>query len=182
MATRKPEKGTLSELLKEKPRRGRPPHAVSRQNVYVSLTSRQKALMGELGKRLPAGLSRADVPDLAVTVFAARFEALRRATAGRTREIPEGVTDLHSFYLLWDVQPPGHEEGEAHWTSLRLSPQQAIELGRLQGALNMRFGSNRSEVFALSLTLLEKYLNSDLPAGARGSLSELRDQITDFYL
>jgi hypothetical protein len=71
VATRKPEKGTLSELLKEKPRRGRPPHAVSRQNVYVALTERQKGLMSALGKRLPVGLSRADVPDLAILVIAA---------------------------------------------------------------------------------------------------------------
>jgi len=180
--TRKPEKGTLSELLKEKPRRGRPPHAVSRQNVYVALTERQKALMSALGKRLPAGLSRADVPDLAVSVIAARFEGLRRATAGRTREIPEGVTDLHSLYLLWDVRPPGHDEGEARWTSLRLSPQLAMELGRLQGALNMRFGSNRSEVFALSLALLERYVNNDMSGREDGSLSELRDEIANIYL
>ena len=33
----------------------------------------------------------------------------RTAVVGRTREIPEGVTDLESLYLLWDVELPRRE-------------------------------------------------------------------------
>ena len=32
---------------------------------------------------LPEGLSRADLPDLAISILSARFEALRRAVADR---------------------------------------------------------------------------------------------------
>lgn len=39
-ATQRP--STLAALLKEKPRRGRPSHNVSRQNVYVALAKSQK--------------------------------------------------------------------------------------------------------------------------------------------
>lgn len=179
--SKKPEKGTLSELLKDRPKRGRPPRTVSRQNVYVALTDAQKRLISELAERLPAGLSRADVPDLAVTVLGARFESMRRAVAGRRREIPEGVTDLNSLYLLWDVHPPAGES-EPRWTSVRLSPQEAVELGRIQGALNMRFGSTRSDVFALSLELLVSFLDQGMLSGKARSLSEVRDEIFRIYL
>lgn len=172
---------TLSALLREKPRRGRPRSAVSRQNVYVALSPEQKQLMTGMGKRLPAGFSRADVPDLAVTVMVARFEAMRRAVAGRTREIPEGITDLESLYVLWDLEPP-HSNGELKWTSIRLSPQQAIELGRMHGALNALFGSNRSEIFALSLAALKYCLEHDLPEKNYASLAELREDLNRIYL
>lgn len=172
---------TLSALLREKPKRGRPPRAVSRQNVYVALTAEQKQQMTGMGERLPAGFSRADVPDLAVTVMVARFEAMRRAVAGRTREIPEGITDLESLYVLWDLQAP-RLNGELKWTSIRLSPQQAIELGRMHGALNALFGSNRSDVFALSLVALDHCLEHDLPEKGYASLGELREDLNRIYL
>ena len=97
---------TLKDLLRDKPRRGRPRRMVARQNVYVALRPEQKQLMDALGERLPDGLGRPDVPDVAVSVLTARLEALRSAVAGRTREIPEGVTDLESLFLLWDLAPP----------------------------------------------------------------------------
>ena len=89
---------TLKDLLKDRPRRGRPRRQVARQNVYVALHDEQKAEMAVLTKLLPDGLARADLPDLAVSVLTARVEALRTAVVGRTREIPEGVTDLESLY------------------------------------------------------------------------------------
>ena len=78
---------TLKDLLRDKPKRGRPRRMVARQNVYVALRPEQKGLMAALAERLPAGLGRADVPDLAVSVLTARMEALRSAVAGRTREM-----------------------------------------------------------------------------------------------
>ncbi len=214
---------TLKDLLRDKPKRGRPRRMVARQNVYVALRPEQKALMAALAERLPAGLGRADVPDLAVSVLTARMEALRTAVAGRTREIPEGVTDLESLYLLWDVAPPPGDErrqtpddrrptaaerrtaadrrhvaDEASsaagidpsvgrppppaaptekWTSIRLSPQQVLELGRLHGTLNAAFGAGRSEVFGLALALLAQFLERQSLAGAEMGLSDVREMI-----
>ena len=205
---------TLKELLRDKPKRGRPRRMVARQNVYVALRPEQKGLMAVLAERLPAGLGRADVPDLAVSVLTARMEALRSAVAGRTREIPEGVTDLESLYLLWDVAPPeqwsvvsgqlsvssgqsgagssqrsagrkraaaaGAEAetgGGERWTSIRLSPQQVLELGRLHGTLNAAFGAGRSEVFGLALALLAQFLEQHPLDGAEMGLADVREMI-----
>jgi hypothetical protein len=171
---------TMAALLEDKPKRGRPAHSVSRQNVYVSLSLEQKEILQRLGDALPPSLNRADVPDLAVSVLSARLEALRQAVAGRNREIPEGVTDLESLYLLWDLPLPPRVQ-ERKWTSIRLSPQEVIELGRAHGTLNAAFGVNRSQTFTLALTLFAQFLEdhapkSDLP------LTHLRKKIFDIYL
>ena len=172
---------TLAALLKEKRRRGRPPREISRQNVYVELTEPQKDQLTALATALPEEFVRADVADLAVIVLATRLEGLRRAVAGRTREIPEGITDLESLYLLWDL--PLQDEGqEARWTSVRLSPQQAIDLGRAHGTLNVLFGATRSDVFGLAVALLQHLVENDLPEGEGASLLEMRDLISDIYL
>jgi len=167
---------TLKELLKDKPRRGRPRRQVARQNVYVALHPEQKTEMAALTKLLPDGLGRADLPDLAVSVLTARVEALRTAVVGRTREIPEGVTDLESLYLLWDLPLPDREPADK-WTSIRLSPQQALELGRAHGTLNAAFGAGRSEVFGLALALLAQFLERHPLAGAEMDLGEVREMI-----
>jgi len=169
---------TLAALLEEKPRRGRPRHSVSRQTVYVALRPDEKELMTALVGRLPQGLARADVPDLAITILTARLEALRRATAGRNREIPEGVTDMASLYLLWDLPLPPPQTGE-RWTSMRVSPQQVIELGRMHGMLNAAFGANRSETYGLALALLAAYAAEQNLAGKKSSLDELRRAIQE---
>ena len=171
---------TLAALLKEKPKRGRPRRDVSRQNVYVALTVAEKSHMRNLSKEMPKSITRADVPDLAVTILSARLEAMRRAVADRNREIPEGVTDFDSLYLLWDMPIPDSDE-ERKWTSIRLSPQEAIELGRVQGALNAAFGATRSDTFSLGLALLTQYLE-DHTLSADFSLSDVRNQIISIYL
>jgi hypothetical protein len=151
---------TLAALLREKPRRGRPRSKVSRQSVYVALSAEQKDRIGTLVDQLPATFSRADIPDTAIALLSSRFEGLRTAMADRDRELPEGVTDLQSLYYLWDIpipQPPNNTK----WTSIRLSPQQIVQFGRLQGTLNALFGANRSQVFALALDLLSFYLKGD---------------------
>ena len=79
--------------------------------------------MQRLAANYPKGLSRADIPDMAIRLLSSRLELLRRAVADRNREIPEGITDLDSLYLLWDLPLPT-ENGEPKWTSIRLSPQQ----------------------------------------------------------
>ena len=172
---------TLAALLKEKPKRGRPRRDVDRQNVYVALTRQQKETMKRLANQLAPHIVRADIPDLAITALAARMEALRRAVADRNREMPEGVTDLESLYLLWDLSiPPKYDEEK--WTSLRVSPQQAIELGRLQGTLNAIFGSNRSDTFTLGLILLEQVIE-DYELYKEGLvLEDLRRKINSIYL
>lgn len=167
---------TLKDLMRDKPRRGRPPRQVSRQNVYVALHDEQKALMDALVALLPKPLNRADLPDLAVSTLTARMEALRQAVSGRTREIPEGVTDLESLFLLWDLQSPRRDPAEK-WTSIRVSPQQALELGRVHGTLNAAFGANRSETFSLALALLAQFLERAGLAGQEMSLSEVREMI-----
>jgi len=172
---------TLAALLEEKPKRGRPPRQVKRQNVYVALTSAQKELMKALSQMLPAGLRRADVPDLAITILAARMEALRRAVSDRDREIPEGITDLESLYLLWDLPLP-HAEPEQKWTSLRASPQQVIEMGRVYGTLQAVFGSTRSQAFSLGLTLLERFLGEHSLADEALTLAGVRQKIHSNYL
>lgn len=172
--------GTLAALLEDKPKRGRPERAIKRQNVYVALSAEQKALMKGLADRLPEALGRADLPDLAVSVLAARLEALRRAVAGRNREIPEGVTDMASLFLLWDLALPPAEP-ERKWTSIRLSPQPAIELGRAHGTLNAVFGANRSQTFELALMLLAQFVD-DYALEAGLNLAQLREKILDIYL
>ena len=175
---------TLAALLEDKPKRGRPSRAVSRQTVYVALSQAQKDLLSELVAALPEGLSRADLPDLAITLLSARFEALRRAVADREREIPEGVTDLESLYLLWDLPLPVDEGSETKWTSIRVSPQQVIELGRVHGTLNAVFNANRSETFSLALVLVSQFLedNATNTLSASMSLAELRKHIRAIYL
>ncbi len=180
---KKRQASTLAALLEEKPKRGRPPRAVSRQNVYVALSQEQKKKMTELATQLPEGLSRADLPDLAISILSARFEALRQAVADREREMPEGITDLESLYLLWDL-PVQIKEDESKWTSIRVSPQQAIELGRIHGTLNAVFGANRSQTFSLGLVLLTHFMAdesiSDWPTSM--TLSGLRKKIHSIYL
>lgn len=171
-----PKVSTLAALLKEKPKRGRPPRMVARQNVYVALHDREKATMDRLVAYLPQGLGRADLPDLAVSALTARIEGLRLAVAGRTREIPEGVTDMDSLYLLWDLPLPPRDPPE-RWTSIRVSPQQVLELGRVHGTLNAAFGANRSQTFSLALSLLEQHLENHSYAGTALSLGEIREEI-----
>ena len=172
---------TMAALLKDKPKRGRPRRDVDRQNVYVALTKEQKLAMRRLADQLAPHIVRADIPDLAITVLTARMEALRRAVADRNREMPEGITDLESLYLLWDLPLPPQEQ-DAKWTSLRVSPQQAIELGRLQGTLNAIFGSNRSETFSLGLTLLAQVIE-DYQLFKEGlGLEDMRAKLTDLFL
>lgn len=171
---------TLAELLKDKPRRGRPPHSVSRQNVYVAISAGEKQEIKRLAKLLPENFSRADLPDLAVAILTARLEALHRAVADRNREIPEGVTDLESIYLLWDLSVP-EKSPERKWTSIRVSPQEVIELGRAHGTLNAAFGANRSETFSLALVLLANYLETRDFTDVK-TLAEARKRILGNYL
>jgi hypothetical protein len=168
---------TMAALLEEKPKRGRPRHTVSRQNVYVALSPEEKVLMKDLIQFLPETLKRADLADLAVTALNTQLEALRRAVAGRSREIPEGVTDLESLYLLWDLPLP-KETGEEKWTSIRVSPQQVIEFGRAHGALKAAFGASRSQTFSLALALLQQYLSVGSLQGTEMSLAEVRELMT----
>ncbi|MCI0393938.1 MAG: hypothetical protein L0332_15835 [Chloroflexi bacterium] len=172
---------TLAALLEEKARRGRPRRAVSRQNVYIALTGEQKAQMQQLARELPKGLNRADIPDLAVMLLATRMELLRRAVSDRDREIPEGITDLDSLYLLWDLSLPPRGPVQK-WTSIRLSPQRAIELGRAHGVLNALFGATRSDVFGLSLALLCGFIDNDLSGKRYNSLEDVEKWITNIYL
>ena len=171
---------TLAALLREKPKRGRPRRDVSRQNVYVALTVAEKSHMRDLAGQMPKSVARADVPDLAVATLSARLEALRRAVADRNREIPEGVTDFDSLYLLWDLPLP-ITDIERKWTSIRLSPQEAIELGRVVGTLNAAFGATRSDTFSLGLALLTQYLE-DHTLSTNLSVSDVRNQIISNYL
>lgn len=180
--SRSQKESTLAALLRDKPRRGRPPREVSRQNVYVALSKVQKEKLSVLAKRLPEGFARADVPDLALMVLATRMDGLRRAVAGRTRDIPEGITDLESLYLLWDVRLPKDDGAEKRWTSIRVSPQQAIDLGRIHGTLNVLFGATRSDVFALALALLASFVDQDLGGEKPASLTEMRERIVQVYL
>lgn len=174
---------TLAALLKEKPKRGRPPRAVSRQNVYVALSQQQKEQMNELASSLPDGLSRADLPDLAITILSARFEALRQAVADREQEIPEGITDLDSLYLLWDL-PLTDKSVPVKWTSIRVSPQQVIELGRVHGTLNAVFGANRSQTFSLGMALLAQFLRNQVAYDISRTitLGDLRKKVRSIYL
>ncbi|HSH02294.1 MAG TPA: hypothetical protein VLL52_07225 [Anaerolineae bacterium] len=172
---------TMAALMRDKPRRGRPKHAVSRQSVYVALCPQDKKQMSRLGKSLPGDMSRADVPDLAVTLLTIRLESVRRAVSGRNREIPEGITDLESFRLLWDL-PLSDEGCEPSWTSVRLSPQQGIELGRAHGTLNALFGSTRSDVFALALSLLVQFIDTQPINPACETMEEMRNWLISNYL
>lgn len=172
---------TLAALLKEKPKRGRPSRNVSRQNVYVALTKSQKKQMKQLAGLLADEIGRADIPDLAITTLAARLEALRRAVADRNREIPEGITDLESLYLLWDLPLPKSGQKEPMWTSIRLSPQQVIELGRVHGTLNAVFGANRSQSFSLALALLEQLIEDHPLIQQYQTVDEIRKQIIQIH-
>ncbi len=171
----------MAELLREKPKRGRPRHAVSRQNVYVALSAAEKQTITTVANQLPDRLKRADLPDLAIMVLAARMEALRRAVADRDREIPEGITDLESLYLLWDADLPV-KTAVSKWTSIRVSPQQAIELGRANGVLNAAFNATRSETFSLALALLTAFISTIIIDENDNTLSAMRKKIQRIYL
>lgn len=177
----KRKESTIAALLEDKPKRGRPRHSVGRKNVYVALTPEQKQQMKAIAKELPDSLSRADIPDMAINLLAARMDLLRSAVADREREIPEGITDLDSLYLLWDLPLPANDS-EPRWTSIRLSPQQTIELGRAQGVLNALFGVNRSQVFALSLVALADFLQEDLSDKRYTSVDDVDKWFTRIYL
>ena len=100
---------------------------------------------------------------------------------GRDREIPEGITDLDSLYLLWDLPLP-EDEDETKWTSVRLSPQQAIDLGRAHGILKALFGVNRSQVFGLSLALLSQFIREELADKRYSSIADVNGWATRIYL
>lgn len=180
MAKNSKRDNTLAALLKEKPKRGRPPRQVSRQNVYVALTKSQRKQITAMAKLLPESLSRADIPDMAVNLLSVRMESLRQAVSGRNREMPEGIVGLDSLRLLWDL--PLHEDGDAKWTSIRLSPQQVISLGRVHGILNALFGATRSDVFDLALALLYQFLNGEGGNNSYQSLEEINELMTRIYL
>lgn len=172
---------TLAALLKERPKRGRPSRNVSRQNVYVALAKPQKKQMKQLAGLLADEISRADIPDLAISILSARLEALRRAVADRNREMPEGITDLESLYLLWDLPLPAVDEKEPSWTSIRVSPQQVIELGRAHGTFNAVFGANRSQTFGLALALLEQLIEDHPLIQQYTTVEELRKRIIELH-
>ncbi|MCL4267701.1 MAG: hypothetical protein KJ069_31310 [Anaerolineae bacterium] len=173
---------TLAALLKDRqPKRGRPSHPISRQNVYIALTPAQKQILKQLAAILPEKITRADVPDLAITALTARLEGLHRAVADRTRTIPEGVTDLESLYLLWDLPLPGKDD-DATWTSIRVSPQQVLDLGRAHGTLNAAFGATRSQTFVLGIALLIQSLEDHPPDASLNNLDVLRHHINHTYL
>lgn len=172
---------TIAALLEEKPKRGRPRRSVQRQNVYVATTPQQKQQIKAMAKRLPKGLGRADIPDLAINLLSVRLEVLRLAVADRDREIPEGITDIESLYLLWDLPLPT-DKGDRKWTSIRLSPQRVIELGRVRGVLNALFGVNRSQVFDLSLALFDQFLAREMSDHPVKSVEEAVDRINRIYL
>jgi hypothetical protein len=172
---------TLAALLQEKPKRGRPRRLVTRQSVYVALSDLQRQQLAGSWTRLPTGITRADIPDIAVTLLATRMEVLRRAVADRNREIPEGITDMDSLYLLWDLSLPDREVA-VRWTSIRLSPQRVIDLGRTHGVLNALFGTSRSEVYGLGLALFDHFLRLELQGRPRMTLEEVDRWITRIYL
>lgn len=174
-------KSTLAALLEKKPKRGRPARAVSRKNVYVAMTQELKQKVLDMAGELPSGLGRADIPDMAVNLLTVRMELMRRAVADRDREIPEGVTDLESLYLLWDLPLP---VGDLipKWTSIRLSPQPAIELGRIHGVLKAMFGVNRSQVYELCLTLFGQFLDHEMDDQSFETLPEVFAWMRGIYL
>jgi hypothetical protein len=174
-------RSTLAALLEQKPKRGRPSRAVSRKNVYVALTQDLKQRVLDMARELPTGLGRADIPDMAINLLSIRMELLRRDVADRDREIPEGVTDLDSLYLLWDLSLPA-KELHPKWTSIRVSPQPAIELGRIHGVLNAMFGVNRSQVYGLSLTLFGQFLEHELDDQTFETLPEVYAWMQGIYL
>lgn len=174
-------KSTIAALLEDKPKRGRPPRKIARQNVYVAMTAAEKAEMQRLAELLPEGLKRADVPDLAIYLLAVRLEEIRRMVSDRNREMPEGITDIESLYLLWDLPLPESPETRK-WTSLRVSPQQSIELGRAQGVLHALFGVNRSDVFSLSLCLLRQFLDANGTHLDTDLLPDIQEEMKRIYL
>jgi hypothetical protein len=147
----------------------------------VALTPEQKQRVENMVGELPGDFGRADIPDMAVNLLTIRMELLRRDVADRDREIPEGVTDLESLYLLWDLPLPS-DEVEPAWTSIRLSPQQEIELGRIHGVLRAMFGVNRSQVYWLSLTLFRQFLHSDHAGKSFETLPEVSAWMHRIYL
>lgn len=150
---------TLAALLKEKPKRGRPKHAVQRQSVYVAMSKAQKEKLGAIARLTPSSIKRADIPDLTIILLSHRLAELRHAVSERSRELPEGITDLIGLYYLWDLPIP-ETDADKKWTSIRLSPAWAVEFGRLQGTFNALFGATRSDVFDLAVDLFEAYVTS----------------------
>jgi hypothetical protein len=176
------QKSTISALLKEKPGRGRPRHDVSRESVYVELSDSHKNKMKLMGKEMPAIFGKADIPDIATFILATRLESLRRSVADRDRQMPEGIMDIDSLYLLWDLPLPPKKE-IYKWTSVRLSPQQAEQLGRVHGGLKARFGVSRSQVFILGLALCEQFINhGHMKTFTEGNLTALKFMIERIYL
>lgn len=170
---------TFAALTREKAKRGRPKSAIPRQSVYVALTKLQKQRISELAKQLPPGIKRADIPDMCVMTLSTRMEQIRRAVSGRDRELPEGITDIESLYFLWDLQLPDRNP-DVTWTSVRLSPQQVLAFGRLQGTFKALFGATRSEVFTLAMGVLDDAVSAEIYPYA--DLDEYGAYLTNTYL
>jgi hypothetical protein len=85
-------------------------------------------------------------------------------------------------YLLWDTSPDKINEGDCKWTSIRLSPQQNLELGRVHGTFNAAFGATRSQTFSLGLALLSQYLEDYPLENSTLRLEEIRATIARNYL
>jgi len=172
---------TLAALLKEKPKRGRPPSQKQRQTVSVALSAEHRNTLAELARATPADVKRTDVPDLAIYVLDSYLDQLRRAVSDRNREIPEGVTDMESLYLLWDIPLPGTGK-ERRWTTIRITAQRKVELGRAHGMLKALFGANRSDVFGLCLDLLARALREVDQGQAMDSGQTLQRAINNILL
>lgn len=124
------------------------------------------------------------MPTFRVPQHLCSFGSLRSPSPGRRRSQPrnaKGITDIESLYLLWDLPLPSTSETEPAWTSIRVSPQQVIELGRAHGTLNAVFGANRSQTFSLALSLLEQLIEDHPLIQQYTTVEELRKYIMELY-
>lgn len=154
-------------------------HAVSRQSVYVALSPEQKALVNELADCLAGDLGRADISQYGRHVGA--VGSVAPGCFGSEQEDAErDCPGIGLFVVGCAFAAPWPM---AVGTSIRLSPQQVIQLGRAQGLLHALFNANRSEVFSLGLGLLNILLKSDsFPLASVASLTAFEDEITRIYL
>ena len=124
------------------------------------------------------GLARADLADLAITMLNG---APGSAAARGRRSQPRDPRGGHRYGLsLSAVGSATAAEGrEEKWTSVRVSPQQVIELGRAHGTLNAAFGASRSDTFSLGLVLLDRYMSAGDFQDSDLTLEEMRQNIQE---
>ncbi len=154
MSDRSFEQGTFRRLNEQRKRRGRPPAAQPRHPVQLWLLPSEYDRLGNLSERWPAlKLSRSHILGLGIRALGQRLAALRANMEGSGADLPIGVLDLESLYLLWDLEPTANNSARKRY-QLTLMDDEKWQLADMTVVLSRSISVNRSRVAGLSIANL----------------------------